>query len=397
VNHRAPLERAARVTLTASIAAVTFDLSTAQILFGLAALAWLYLIVTDERRQPLPAFAWPLLGYSLLTVASALLSSDRRASLIDCKQLVLFLMVPMVMRLLTGEWAMRALNVIIAVGAAAALLGVVEYSMLGFDNLGNRPPGSLDHYMTYSGVIMLVLSAALARLLFYPQQTVWPAVAIPALLVALGATQTRGVWIGAVVAVVGLLAAKRPKLLLGVPVLVVVAFLVTPAPIKSRAASILDWNDPSNRDRVQMAGMGVAMVRDHPWFGVGPEMVGRRYGDYLPPNPALNDDGSVRENVHLHNVPIQIAAERGLPALAMWLVFVGVAVSGLTAGIRRGAAPALSAAGFGAMLAMLSAGLFEYNFGDSEFLMLFLALIALPFAADHADVNTVRSRPPASS
>jgi len=30
---------------------------------------------------------------------------------------------------------------------------------------------------------------------------------------------------------------------------------------------------------------------------------------------------------------------------------------------------------------MLAAGLFEYNFGDSEFLMLFLVLITLPFAA----------------
>ena len=30
---------------------------------------------------------------------------------------------------------------------------------------------------------------------------------------------------------------------------------------------------------------------------------------------------------------------------------------------------------------MLAAGLFEYNFGDSEFLMLLLVLITLPFAA----------------
>ena len=33
------------------------------------------------------------------------------------------------------------------------------------------------------------------------------------------------------------------------------------------------------------------------------------------------------------------------------------------------------------IIAMLFAGLFEYNFGDSEFLMLFLGLITLPFAA----------------
>jgi hypothetical protein len=33
------------------------------------------------------------------------------------------------------------------------------------------------------------------------------------------------------------------------------------------------------------------------------------------------------------------------------------------------------------MVAMLVAGMSEYNFGDSEFLMLFLVIVTLPFAA----------------
>jgi hypothetical protein len=37
---------------------------------------------------------------------------------------------------------------------------------------------------------------------------------------------------------------------------------------------------------------------------------------------------------------------------------------------------------------MLAAGLFEYNFGDSEFLMLFLVLITLPYAVDRAPSPT---------
>ena len=35
-----------------------------------------------------------------------------------------------------------------------------------------------------------------------------------------------------------------------------------------------------------------------------------------------------------------------------------------------------------AVAAMLAAGLFEYNFGDSEVLMLFLIVVTLPAAAD---------------
>ena len=58
------------------------------------------------------------------------------------------------------------------------------------------------------------------------------------------------------------------------------------------------------------------MVRDHPLTGVGPNMVQRVYPRYRVP-------GAVQPvNPHLHNVPMQIAAERGLPALAAWLWFV---------------------------------------------------------------------------
>ena len=38
--------------------------------------------------------------------------------------------------------------------------------------------------------------------------------------------------------------------------------------------------------------------------------------------------------------------------------------------------------GAGGVAAMLAAGLTEYNFGDSEFLMLLLVIITLPFAAN---------------
>ena len=47
---------------------------------------------------------------------------------------------------------------------------------------------------------------------------------------------------------------------------------------------------------------------------------------------------------------------------------------------------------FLALTAMLAAGLFEYNFGDSEFLMLFLCLVTLPFAARLAVSGTRGSR-----
>jgi O-antigen ligase len=116
------------------------------------------------------------------------------------------------------------------------------------------------------------------------------------------------------------------------------------------------------------------MVRAHPFVGVGPNMVQALYAEYRGP------DAVEQINPHLHNVPMQIAAERGLPALGVWLWFIAVVLFDLVKEFRRGDRM-LAAAAMAAMAAALSAGLFEYNFGDSEFLMMLLLLITLPFAA----------------
>jgi O-antigen ligase len=169
---------------------------------------------------------------------------------------------------------------------------------------------------------------------------------------------------------------KDFRLLVILPVVAAVFFLAAPADIQQRFASIFDPRDLSNRDRLAMLEAGGRIVRDHPLTGVGPDMVLRAYPHYR------TADAVLEMPPHLHNVPVHVAAERGLPALAVWFWFVVVAALDLkrlfeSSGSRRW----LSAAGLAAIVAMVTAGLFEYNFGDSEFLMLFLFLITLPFAA----------------
>jgi len=92
------------------------------------------------------------------------------------------------------------------------------------------------------------------------------------------------------------------------------------------------------------------------------------------------------EVAHKHGVRGQrgaqdSAAERGLPALAVWLWFIVGLVVALAKQLRDTRVRFLAAAGLAAVVSMLAAGMFEYNFGDSEFLMLFLILVTLPFAA----------------
>jgi O-antigen ligase len=369
------LETAAFATLLAFVAALQGSIAVAGILLAVTYAAWAALVFLRAERVSVPGMFWPLLAYAGATLASALFSRDPLASLIDSKQLLLFLIVPVVYRLAVAERAMTVTNVIITVGALSALVGVIQYGVLHFDNLGRRPHGALSHYMTYSGLLMLVTSAAAARLIYRTEDRIWPALVMPALLVALALTFTRSAWVGACAAIALLMTIKDRRLLALLPIGAAIFIALAPPRITDRMLSMFDPNDPTNRDRVAMLHSGTRMVRDRPLTGVGPNMVKEVYADY-------RDPGAVEPvNVHLHNVPMQIAAERGLPALAVWAWFVIVLLRDMVRMLRTSPHPSLPAAGLAAVVAMLAAGLFEYNFGDSEFLMLFLVLVTLPYAA----------------
>jgi O-antigen ligase len=317
--------------------------------------------------------------YGVLTLISSAFALDPWESLRDDKQLVLLVVVPLVYDIARGRRATTVVDVIITVAAIGAVYGIVQYGLLHFDSLGKRPQGISHHYMTFSGFLMLGICAVLARLVFGSSDRVWPALVLPAIIVALFLTLGRGAWVGTSIAVAVILSLRDFRLIAAIPLVVAVAFALAPDTVTQRMTSVFDLQDPSNRDRVAMLNTGAAMVRAHPVTGVGPNMIEKVYTQYRAP-------GAVQQtNQHLHNVPMQIAAERGIPALAVFIWFVISLGRSLLNMFRAGRHHVLAATAFASLVAMLAAGMFEYNFGDSEFLMLFLVLITLPFAALRAD------------
>ncbi len=371
----AVLRKAATIGLVAVVIAIQFSIGLAHALYALTLIGWAALLIVERRRPQAPRFALPLALYALLTLVSAGLSTDPTTSVIDSRQLLLFLLVPLTYDLVTREWANTAATAMMSAGAVSGLVGIGQYAILNY-NLDQRPHGTLGMYMTYSGLTMLIVCLAVAQVLFARNGRTWAALVVPALAVALAVTFSRNAWIGACSAVAVLFLLKDFRLLGILPLIVAFFFLAAPADIQKRFFSIFDSRDLSNRDRLAMLEAGGRIVRDHPLAGVGPDMVLREYPHYR------TADAVLEMPPHLHNVPVQVAAERGLPALAVWMWFVVVAAIDLkrlfnSAGDLRW----LAAAGLAAMVAMLMAGQFEYNFGDSEFLMVFLFLITLPFAA----------------
>jgi len=356
--------------------ALPLSIAVSQILLTVLVGVWLAARAPDAERGRTPAFFTPLLAYAAWTLAvSVPFSLAPVTSLVESREVLLFLVAPIVLALARGERARTVVTVALAAGAVGAVAGIVQYGILQYDNLGQRPSGSMGHYMTYAGLLMLMLCAALSRLLFDARDRAGALVVLPALSVALVVTLTRSAWIGAAAAAGLLLVLRDRRLLALAPVAAVVFLAVAPPQVTDRLYSTFDLRDPTNRDRLAMLTVGAGMIGDHPLTGIGPGLVEEVYADYRPAN-AVN-----ATNPHLHNVPLQIAAERGLPALALWVWFVAAAARDLVRRLRDPPSRTLAAGALAALAAMLAAGLFEYNFGDSEFLMLLLVLVTLPAAA----------------
>ena len=97
------LEQFGILALFGVAGAVQFSIAAAQLLLAAALLLWIAMLIVRHERFEAPSFFWPLVFYAAATVISASFSSDPRTSLVDCKQLVLFSIVPLTYRLVSGR------------------------------------------------------------------------------------------------------------------------------------------------------------------------------------------------------------------------------------------------------------------------------------------------------
>jgi O-antigen ligase len=209
----------------------------------------------------------------------------------------------------------------------------------------------------------------------------WAAAAWLVGLVALALTYVRSAWLGfALGAASSLVLMKRRWLPVAALALVLVAATALPG-VGERMRTIGSTTDETTRDRLAMLAAGVRIAADHPWTGVGPGQVKHLYARYATPE-ALR-----RSTSHLHNTPLQILVERGVVGLVLWLALFGAFFVRATRILRRLPPEALADRAIvsgvvGAVVAFLLAGLFEYNFGDTEVLMVACAVMALPFVVE---------------
>jgi O-antigen ligase len=368
-------------------------------LVALAVLSVWRLRDPEWRRRATWPLALPVLAFAAATVLSALAAGHAGTSLLASKGLLLAAALYVTVDALASTTdAERFLTLLSAVAAAAAALGLLQVGVCPGPGPDASSPAWLYHRcarargpysidMTLAGILTLTVLATLPRLLPGGRRPAWFPPVWFVMLVGLLATYTRGAWLGlggGVLALVALLRRGRWVALAGLVVLVLV-FLAGPRELRQRFLSMGDPAEATVKERLYMWRSGMTMWRAHPWLGLGPGGVKREFGEFALPDAVKKRTG------HLHSNPLQVAVERGLVGLAAWL-WLWVAFYAAAARALR-ALPADETAGravvvgsIAAITGFLVGGISEYNFGDSEVVMVAWAVMALPFvvARDHA-------------
>lgn len=147
---------------------------------------------------------------------------------------------------------------------------------------------------------------------------------------------------------------------------------------QSRQTGFFDSKDESTRYRLVMWNDGARLLTDSPRnfiVGVGMDSVQKRWqewgmyeGGYLPMG-------------HFHSAPIQIAVERGIPALLIWLIVLALLTRTLWRGITKAHDGDWRNLGillgcFGALIGFVASGFVHWNLGDQEVAMVFYILMA---------------------
>jgi O-antigen ligase len=291
--------------------------------------------------------------------------------------------------------------------SALQQLGITDWSR----GRNWRATGFFNHWTTYSEVLQLIASLALGLFLTLRQKKSLIGLllisAVLGLVFALGMTVTRASWIGFAVsaALMMLLTSSRRTILIvaacAIPLVLASVFLLQ----QKRNIGFIDKTDQSTswREMVWKEGFELLISKPrHLVFGVGLDSIKSHWRQW-----GLFDNGR-QPMGHMHSNVLQIALERGLPALIVWLILIGLyarmlgkelrnvpsrseqirnsqfAIQNFTRGLALGA--------LGGAVGFFTSGLVHYNWGDSEVVTVFYFIMGLCLVVERTNQRVTESR-----
>lgn len=256
-----------------------------------------------------------------------------------------------------------------------------------------RASGWTRHYETHAEVLQMIAQLALGLALAFwlrqgARRHAWLAAAAFALLavgVALTAMRTVLVAfaVGALAVAWRASIGRRARLLI-VAAVVVVLGLGALSVWRTRAGGALRLGDSSSSTRLRVATVAASRAMLHPFLGHGMDSAHRHWREWGFPGDDM---------LHAHSTPVQLAFERGVPALALWLWLTAACwlAAARAEKIWRDtdspAAHGLMLGATGSIAGLFASSLVNYNFGDAEVTLLlwWLAGAAVALARDRKE------------
>ena len=245
-----------------------------------------------------------------------------------------------------------------------------------------RASGWTRHYETFSEILQILAQLALGLALAnfrnhgFNRRSKLASVAFALLALGIVLTAMRTVLVALVigVAVISWRALGRKARVLSLAGLCLFIAFGAFVVYQTRARHALSLGDPSSALRVEVARVGISRTMLHPLFGHGMDAMHVHWQEWGFPGTDM---------LHLHSTPLQLAFDRGLPALAfwLWLIWLGwrTAARGEQSlrdssdtqryGILLGAT--------GAIAGFFASSLVNYNFGDGEVALVFWWLLGI--------------------
>ena len=286
---------------------------------------------------------------------------------------------------------------------AQLLPGTTALEQLGISSWSRgrdwRATGFYNHWVTYAEVLQLIASLALGIFLALGQKRsltgVLLVLAVAGLVFALAMTVTRASWIGFAVSALAMLlltSSRRTIVIVGacaIPLVLASVILLQ----QRRSIGFFDKTDQSTswREMVWREGFQLLVSKPrHLIFGVGMDSIKGHWREW-----GLFDNG--RQPIgHMHSNLLQIALERGVPALIVWLILIGIYLRMLWRITRRKVADdfarGLAVGALGGALGFFASGLVHYNWGDSEVVTIFYFIMGLCLVVERTNQQVADSR-----
>jgi O-antigen ligase len=301
------------------------------------------------------------------------------------------------LKIYRAEWVLTVM-----VPRGRLLSGATAEQQLGIGGWSRgrdwRATGFYGHWVTYAEVLQLIASLALGLLICVPQKRSRPGglllLAVAGLCFALLLTVTRASWLGFLVSatVMVLVGTSRRTILLlaacALPILLAGFFLLH----QRRNVGFIDRSDPSTtwRETVWREGANLLISKPrHLVIGVGMDSLKAHWREW-----GLFDNGRIPIG-HMHSDLLQLALERGVPALILWLILLGVYARTLwrlllperTATTQNSTEKywldrGIALGALGGLAGFFTSGLVHYNWGDSEVVMIFYLIMGLILAIE---------------